>query len=123
MSNAPEDFEQLRKLLTLKRHEQPPPGYFRDFSSHVMDGIEAAHSRTGLERLWEEAPWLQRFFQSLESNSLFAGGFAASICALLLGGIVYSQYVDEPAMATTSGSDVASLSVASAMAPQMASSE
>jgi hypothetical protein len=40
-----EEFSALRKLLAWKRHEQPPPGYFRDFAPRVMDLIEMGEAR------------------------------------------------------------------------------
>ena len=91
MSNAPEEFEQLRKLLKLKRHEQPPPGYFNTFSTRVLDRIENETADPAW-RLWQEAPWLKRLLNFLELNPMAAGAFAAGVCALLLGGIVYSEY-------------------------------
>ncbi|MDB6112633.1 MAG: hypothetical protein JWR69_4383 [Pedosphaera sp.] len=105
MSNAPEEFEQLRKLLKLKRHEQPPPGFFNDFSSRVLDGIERNKAATPAEKLWEGVPWLARFFRVLENNVLAAGGFATAICAVLIGGVVYSEYVDQVPASSLANND------------------
>ena len=39
MNAEPENFDQLCRLLKLKRHESPPPRYFNDFSSQVIARI------------------------------------------------------------------------------------
>jgi hypothetical protein len=90
MNNSPEDFEKLQKLLKVKRHEQPPPGYFNNFSTKVISGIERQDdSDLGGFR---NAPWLRRFLGTLETNPFAAGVFGASICGLLVSGIAWSQF-------------------------------
>ncbi len=108
MSNAPEEFEQLRKLLKLKRYEQPPPRFFNEFSGQVIDGIERAASRGSADRFLDNAPWLVRFFRTLERNALVEGSFVTGVCALLIGGIVYSEYVvDQPSGTDSANADFA----------------
>src|SRR5260370_32230065 len=116
MSNAPEEFEQLRKLLKLKRYEQPSARFFNEFSGNVIAGVRVAKTATLAERLWDEAPWLARFFRLLETNALVAGGFASAICGVLLGGIAYSEYMDQVPMVAATGSEGA-LKLVSYVAP------
>ena len=106
MTTPPDEFGQLRKLLKLKQYECPPPRYFGEFSDHVITRLREEAADTVQARVWREAPWLQRFFQFLETNSLAAGAFATSICALMIGGIVYSEFSDRaPALVNNGEGD------------------
>src|SRR6185312_15565085 len=88
--NENENFEALRKLLSLKRHEVPPPGYFNRFSGQVIARIRAG------EREAESAtPWYLRFMQIFEAKPAFASSFASALCLLLLFGIVYAEQSDQ----------------------------
>jgi hypothetical protein len=94
MNPDPENFDALRRLLALKRHEQPPPGYFNSFSSQVIARIKAGErgeAESWLLRLAGAASWWQRLSASLQSKPGFAGAFGAAVCALVLSGIVYSE--------------------------------
>jgi hypothetical protein len=100
MSQDSQDFTSLRRLLALKRHEQPPPGYFNKFSSQVMARIKAgegAHDNLFQQLFWE-APWLHRLWAALETKPIMAGAFGAAVCALLVGGVVYSERPDNQPM-------------------------
>jgi hypothetical protein len=81
MSENKDDFEALRRLLALKRHEVPPPGYFDDFSGRVIERIRTAEAVRPL-------PWLLRFLQAFETKPAYPVAFASALCVLLLFGIV-----------------------------------
>jgi hypothetical protein len=87
MNPESQDFEQLRRLFAIKRHEVPPPGYHDRFSRDVMARIRAGErgedSRAG--------NWLQRLWVALESKPIFAGAFGASVCAVLISGILSAE--------------------------------
>lgn len=112
------NFDSLRQLLALKRHEVPPPGYFNSFSGQVIARIQAGEANeqaTLTERLTHEAPWLIKFLQLFEAKPAFAGAFASALCLLLLFGIVYAERPDavtQPLLTSTedAGSALASLS-------------
>lgn len=91
MSNPQDNFEQLRKLLALKRYEQPPPAFFHQFTRRVIDRItaperyaESAEDRTWVERLW----------QYLEVRPWLAGAIGAIACGLLVFWIMHAQRVE-----------------------------
>ncbi len=92
MNESENNFESLRRLLALKRHETPPPGYFNGFSGQVMSRIRAGETAGA----WETAgvSWLLKFLQVFEAKPAFVGSFACSLCLLLLFGIVYAGRPD-----------------------------
>jgi hypothetical protein len=53
MNSAPEEFEALKQLLSLKRHEEPPPGYFDQLPRRIQARIQAGvpETRSGF---WEK---------------------------------------------------------------------
>jgi len=94
MNESEPNFEPLRRLLTLKRHETPPPGYFNNFSRSVIARIRANEAETLAGRSdqpFSGIPWFFRLLQSLESKPMFAGSFATALCGLLLFAAVMGQ--------------------------------
>src|ERR1043166_2766141 len=103
MNPEQDNFESLRRLLPLKRHEVPPPGYFHDFSGEVIARIRAGE-RVDRSGFWEslswEAPWLQRLWSTFETKPIFAGALGMIVCGFLVTGVVYSQKLDRSEVAT-----------------------
>ncbi|HEY5914016.1 MAG TPA: hypothetical protein VJA21_25795 [Verrucomicrobiae bacterium] len=94
MNSEQDDFQQLRRLLVLKRYEQPPPGYFHTFSQRVILRIrsaEPAPESSIFALLSWDAPWLQRLLGSLQTRPAVAGGFGFAVCGLLLAGLLFSE--------------------------------
>jgi hypothetical protein len=81
MNENDNNFDALRSLLALKRHEIPPPGYFEDFSSNVIARIRAGEAA-------QPMPWFLRIFQAFEAKPAYPVALASSLCVLLLFGIV-----------------------------------
>ena len=99
MKQDTQDFEPLRRLLALKRHETPPPGYFDRFSGEIIARIKAGrHVEEGgwVERLLWEAPWLRRIWASVEASPILVGACSMAACGLLIGGVVYSDKAEVP---------------------------
>lgn len=96
MNPENQDFENLRRLLKLKRYEQPPPRYFNDFSGQVINRIRADYPEDRSESLaatWE-VPWLQRLLSAFDAKPLFAGAFGAVVVGVLVGGAFSSDKVE-----------------------------
>jgi hypothetical protein len=112
MSADPENFDRLRKLLAVKRHEQPPPGYFDQFASEVMARLRAGEQYQSdvLRDLNEDAPWVQRLLGLFSARPAMAGAFGVMACGVLLAGIYYSQQSGE-SVAGGSASVVATVHV------------
>ena len=112
MNENENNFESLRHLLVLKRHETPPPGYFNYFSSQVLHRIRAGDtgaSASWLEDFFGQAPWAEKLLQVFVVKPVFASAFAGALCLLLFLGIIYAERPDitsQPLLqaATTSAS-------------------
>ena len=80
MNSQSDNFEQIRKLLSLKRYEQPPPGYFESLSARIVSRIESAESdRPGL---WE------RLGFAFGSKPAFVCALGVVVCGLFCIGIL-----------------------------------
>lgn len=108
MDSSPENFESLRKLLRLKRYEQPPPRYFNEFSGNVIARIRVGQTRS--------PRWWERFGFDLRPALTIGAGAAA--CALLFATVASALDGEEAAHAAlpTMGSAVA-LSASTMPAP------
>jgi len=102
MQQPEPQFDDLRRALKLKRHEQPPPGYFRSLSSQVITRLREndVHDRArALDAASWEAPWLTRMLDFFQGRPIYSGALGAAACLLLLGGIFYTS-APGPAPAT-----------------------
>ena len=91
MHPDPGAFEELRRLLVLKRYEQPPPGYFDRFPDEVISRIRELESAEGLANLQPPLPWLQRLWNALEAKVVFPTAFGAAVCSVLVLGLMRSS--------------------------------
>jgi hypothetical protein len=88
MNTGQEDFEQLRKLLKLKRYEQPPPGYFSRFSDSVLNRLEREENSREVAGFG----WFGALRRVLSENPISAGIFA--VCGIMMVVVGNSQYLD-----------------------------
>ena len=105
MSDTNNNFEDLKKLLKLKRHEIPPPGYFNHFSGDVVSRIRAGESGgqgSFLEQLQSDSPFFSTLLGILHAKPGIIGGLATGVCLLLLISVVLADRTDSasPEMAT-----------------------
>jgi hypothetical protein len=98
MANQSEDFDALRKLLALKRHEVPPPGYFDRLPRDIHVRLAAARQPqvVSRERSAPRSNWLSSLLRLAEARPSMVGSFGAAVCGLLLTGIIYSQKHEQP---------------------------
>ena len=113
METEQEQFEQVRKVLALKRHEQPPPGYFNGFSSKVISRIlalEAARPVTLRQRLGLD----------FDFRPAMIGVFGVIICGLLLVGVITSFGLSQPASPAGAAGDPLAFFVSPMTTPALA---
>lgn len=76
MEPLPEDRDVVRRLMALKRHETPPPGYFRDFSRQVRRRIEAEEAAAAASGWRRYLPFSGRLPEWRSANALIGAGLA-----------------------------------------------
>ena len=84
MSDDSENFDELKRLLALKRHEAAPPGFFQDLPGRVLNQIEA-------EQEAGANGWWGRLMESFRVRPAFSGAFAMGLCAMLMAAVYYGS--------------------------------
>ncbi|HEX3857312.1 MAG TPA: hypothetical protein VHY30_08460 [Verrucomicrobiae bacterium] len=112
MNKNENNFDALRRLLELKRHETPPPGYFNRFSGQVIARIRAGEARKSSSK----TSWFVKFLQAFEFKPAFAGAFASALLLMLVFGIAFAERPDSSLQPLLSNSEQSSGSFA-AMTP------
>lgn len=107
METAPQDFSRLQKLLALKRHEPPPPGYFDRLPGQITARIKA-------EAAAPAESWWQQFLVGLRTKPAWALSFSVLVLGALAIGVLTAQRLPtdnggapsaDPTVATTVGAD------------------
>jgi hypothetical protein len=81
MNSDPGDFETLRKLMALKRYEQPPPGYFNRLPDKIMVRLERGEGQPGF---WE------RLIAAFSFRPALAYGFSLAAFSALSLSVIYT---------------------------------
>ena len=71
-------------MLALKRHEQPPPGYFSYLPDQILVKIEK-------NDLSEHSTWWEWLVERFDARPVLAGAYAFAISALMLFGVKVSR--------------------------------
>jgi hypothetical protein len=93
--NDEQNFEDLRKLLALKKHEQPPPGYFNRLPGKILARIEASEFAT-------QSTWWDWLVARFDARPILACAYGFTISGLLLMGFRLSQALQHDPDAETS---------------------
>jgi hypothetical protein len=98
MNSSPENQDLIRKLLAIKRYEQPPPGYFESFSHKVIARIEAPSTSAAL-------PWWRQWFAGLAEQPLLASTYGMLFAGLLVVavGLAQSSTEEDPDLSLAVG--------------------
>ena len=92
MSQDSKDFEQLRRLLALKRYEQPPPGYFHSFAGEIIVRIRAGELGEPESKWWAfDGSWLKWLWDACERRPVLAGGVSVAFCGFAAAATLISM--------------------------------
>jgi hypothetical protein len=81
MNTNPENLDAVRKLMAVKRHETPPPAYFRSLSGTIASRIERGECQLNL---------LERISANFVLRPAFAYAFAIAAGGTFMASVIYS---------------------------------
>lgn len=87
MTQGNDNFEELRRLLSLKQHEQPPPGYFNRFSDALLERIED-------EVMFDRRSWWQRVVSDWDFKPALACAYGLTVVSLVIFGVRFSMWFE-----------------------------
>ena len=82
----------VEKIIALKRHEQPPPGYFRLLPERIIHRIEQGEGRSIFWETWGLA---------FRVRPVLAYALGLTVCAALTAGIWFVPRMDRSTVAAT----------------------
>jgi hypothetical protein len=82
MDENSENFDELKRLLAVKKHETPPPGFHGELRGLILAQITE-------EEQAGAAGWWGRFVESFELRPAISTGYAAALCGLLVAGVFF----------------------------------
>jgi hypothetical protein len=94
MNSESDKQAELKKMLALKRHEQPPTQFFRKLSGKVIERLQDPE-------IPAEQTWRQRVGLDFDAKPVLVCAAGVGVCGLLLLGIISSQRL-EPSSGATS---------------------
>lgn len=88
MSQFSHDDEQIRRLMRIKSHETPPPGFHDALHSRIMAGIKT--------RPQEPTPsWWSRALELLTLRPALSASYALAACALVVCGFAFTLMLEK----------------------------
>lgn len=109
--NNPDRMDELQRMLALKRHETPPPRFFKGFSHQVINRLDAPE-QPGPQTWW------QRLGLEVDSKPVLVCVCGVVVCGLLLLGLIGSLRIIPPKPAPRALSDTTHFVVAPPVSAQ-----
>ena len=106
METDPEQFEQLQRLLKLKRYETPPPRFFASFSQQVVSKISQPEITRG-------AAWWERLGFDFDLKPALVCVFGIAVCGFLSIGVITSLRLQDETAPRTGTDSMAATSLRS----------
>lgn len=103
MEQLPDERDEVQRLIALKRHETPPPGYYRDFARGVRRRIESeqgARQSHGWQTLWSGFTQWPRW---KSANALIGTGLALLALTAVFTRPASGPQAPSPAAPATAG--------------------